>query len=288
MNERTKYLLLIIKTYIETRKPLTSEPTEPMFDLQIKLYQQSIIRQQKIAKQKEFVTKDEFYLQCELALDDLKEYGYMQYSIDLNSSLNKNKSKKKLQVDDINSNYKIQLTDEEKVRINELQIDRFLVDLSKLDPVLEFEIHNWEIDFIHEIFQKLNHNLYQKQKNKKEENIKNGSIPFSSSTLIEKTISIPEKYGEIFSNNGFELFEYILDEFVKPKNSLGRYEDLSYFYRCLFDDNYIHQRPEPFRLWFMQKYSEEFSKIKTKQQTNNSLRKTNYSNALERFKSKNN
>ena len=104
-----------------------------------------------------------------------------------------------------------------------------------------------------------------------------------TSTVEKNKIVIIEPNGNMFSNNGFKLFEYILSEYVKPKNTIGRFEDLSFFYRCMFDDKYIHQRPEPFRDWFIREYKDEFSKIKTKAQTTNPQRKKDYSTALEWF-----
>ena len=103
---------------------------------------------------------------------------------------------------------------------------------------------------------------------------------------VEKPFKEP--FGEMFCNGGFELFEYILAEFVKPKNTKGRFEDISYFYRCLFEDKFIHQKPEAFREWFNRMHLEEFTKIKTKTQTSNPQRKKDYSTALDWFKTKNN
>ncbi|SHF89828.1 hypothetical protein SAMN05443549_101749 [Flavobacterium fluvii] len=81
---RQNYLNLIIETYFETKKPVTSEPAEPMFDLQMKLFQQILIRKQKVAEREDFITKDEFLLQCELALDHLKEYVGLQSFFEIN------------------------------------------------------------------------------------------------------------------------------------------------------------------------------------------------------------
>lgn len=120
----------------------------------------------------------------------------------------------------------------------------------------------------------------------KPQQIKSLDLP-SSLTVQKNTIMIKEEFGEIFSNYGFELFEHILNEYIKPKNTKGRYEDLSYYYRRLFEDKFIHQKPEPFRLWFIEKYTEEFSKIKTKEQTKNIARIKHYSNALDWFRYKN-
>ena len=98
-----------------------------------------------------------------------------------------------------------------------------------------------------------------------------------------KIISV-NKHQDIFCNNGFELFDYILKEYIKPKEIRGRYEDLSYYYRRLFDDKFIHQRPEPFKVWFNMEYEEEFSKIKTLYQVETPQRKKDFSNALGWFK----
>lgn len=94
-----------------------------------------------------------------------------------------------------------------------------------------------------------------------------------------------EKNNNIFSNNGFILFDHILTEYIKQNGFKGRYEDLSYYYRRLFKDKFIHQKPEPFREWFQDEFDEIFSKIKTIEQTENKQRKENYSNALNWFKS---
>jgi hypothetical protein len=111
------------------------------------------------------------------------------------------------------------------------------------------------------------------------------NLNLSNTSKIENNITIiNEPHGEMFSNNGFKLFEYILNDYVKPKNTTGRYEDLSYYYRCLYEDKFIHQKPEPFRLWFIETYSEEFTKIKTKLQATSPQRKKDYSTALNWFK----
>lgn len=270
MIERTKYLLWILKTYFETKNPSPSNPSEPMFDLQIELFKHALIREQKINEQKTFITIEEFLLQCELAAEELYEYGYMQYSIAVNKL-----NYKELIPDESES-------EEEQIKIIHRQINNYLVDLSGIDPSLSYTLYNWEIEFIKEIFENINQSSSQSIQNEKIE-----PITLSSNIIPERTAPIPELFGEMFCNNGFELFEHILSEYIKPKNTNGRYEDLSYFYRCLFDDNFIHHKPEPFRIWFMKKYTEEFSKIKTKQQTRNALRKKNYALALDWFKSKN-
>ncbi|MBA0882829.1 hypothetical protein [Flavobacterium undicola] len=72
--DRQQYLYLITDTYFETKNPVASEPAEPMFDLQMELFRKILIRKQKVAEREDFITKDEFFLQCELALDHIKEY----------------------------------------------------------------------------------------------------------------------------------------------------------------------------------------------------------------------
>lgn len=153
-----------------------------------------------------------------------------------------------------------------------IRIERIIKDLKR--PISRVEFKNIG-DWIHEL-------TTENQPQQPE------PLDFSDSTHTEKEIIvIKEPHGEIFSNNGFQLFEHILDEYVKQKNTIGRYEDLSYYYRCLFEDKFIHQKPEPFRLWFIEKYSDEFSKIKTKLQTTSPQRKKDYSTALEWFKRQN-
>ena len=95
------------------------------------------------------------------------------------------------------------------------------------------------------------------------------------------------KHENIFSNNGFMLFKYILSEYIKPKGKLGRYNDLSYFYRVLFTDKYIHQKSEPFRVWFIETYYDEFTKIMTQTSIETPQRKKDYSTALDWFKTQN-
>jgi hypothetical protein len=127
---RTKYLLLIIKTYFETKNPSASNPSEPMFDLQMELFKLALIRKQKLIEQKANITKEEFLLQCELAAEELYEYGYMQYSIAVNRL-----------------NYKELIPDEseseqEQIKIIHRQINNYLVDLSGVDPSLKYTLYN--------------------------------------------------------------------------------------------------------------------------------------------------
>jgi hypothetical protein len=106
---------------------------------------------------------------------------------------------------------------------------------------------------------------------------------------VEKNrIIIKEPYGEIFSNNGFELFEYILNECVKPKEKIGRKSDLIYFYWEMYNSKpqYIHQRPAPFFEWYEEKYNETTGQLKTYDNVKTDQRIKDYSTALEWFKLK--
>jgi hypothetical protein len=92
------------------------------------------------------------------------------------------------------------------------------------------------------------------------------------------------KHENIFSNNGFVLFEYILKEYVKTKR--GRLSDIHFFYWSMYNNKpqFIHQRPERFREWFFENYNEDLGQIKQPYQIENPDRLKHYSNALDWFK----
>jgi hypothetical protein len=93
------------------------------------------------------------------------------------------------------------------------------------------------------------------------------------------------KHENIFSNNGFILFDHILKEYVKTKR--GRKSDIHFFYWSMYnnDPQYIHQRPEPFKKWFFDNYNfEDLGKIKTYNNVDDPDRRKHYSNALDWFK----
>jgi hypothetical protein len=110
-----------------------------------------------------------------------------------------------------------------------------------------------------------------------------------TSTVEKNIIIIKEKNSEMFSNNGFELFEHILNEHVKPKDTKGRKSDLIYYYWEMFTNTpqYIHQRPAPFFNWFENEYNEITGQLKTYDNVKTEQRKKDYSTALDWFKSKN-
>ena len=112
------------------------------------------------------------------------------------------------------------------------------------------------------------------------------SIYANKNVSIEKS-NTTEKHENIFSNNGFILFEHILNQYVKPKPNRGRLSDIHFFYWSLYENKpqLIHQRPQRFKEWFFDNYdNEDLGKIKTFQQVANADRLKHYSNALEWFK----
>lgn len=92
------------------------------------------------------------------------------------------------------------------------------------------------------------------------------------------------KHDHIFAKNGFILFEYLLNNDIKKKGVRGHKSDLYYFYRRLFNDKYIHQKPTQFFEWYNVKYNEEISQFKTLREVKNTDKFSFYSKALDWFK----
>lgn len=95
------------------------------------------------------------------------------------------------------------------------------------------------------------------------------------------------KHEHIFSNNGFILFEYILNKFVSQNR--GRKTDIAFYYWSMYNDKrkYIHQRPEQFKKWFFDTYdNEDLGQLKTYENAKNKNRLIMYSTALEWFNTK--
>lgn len=109
-----------------------------------------------------------------------------------------------------------------------------------------------------------------------------------------KTLILPTpnniNHNNIFSNNGFILFNHILNKYVKPKHKRGRFSDISFYYWKMYNSEiqYIHQRPEAFKKWFFENNDkEDIGKIKTLSNLKDINRNKHYSTALEWFKSQN-
>jgi len=92
------------------------------------------------------------------------------------------------------------------------------------------------------------------------------------------------QHNHIFSNNGFEIFEFLLVNHIEKVGKRGRYSDLAFYYWSLYEDKYIIQRPQQFINWFFEIYEENISKLKTKAQVENGNRKKNYTVSLDYFK----
>jgi hypothetical protein len=95
------------------------------------------------------------------------------------------------------------------------------------------------------------------------------------------------KHENIFCDNGFLLFDHILNEYVKVNR--GRLSDIHFFYWSMYNNKpqLIHQRPERFKEWFLENYDKDLGKIKTYDDLYNADRQKHYSNALDWFKLQN-
>jgi hypothetical protein len=121
-------------------------------------------------------------------------------------------------------------------------------------------------------------------------NSKIKKIEFLNELLINKIPNENPKHEKIFANNGFILFEYLLNEHIRPKGITGRFADISDYYwkMCDSETQYIHQRPERFKEWFSETYDNEYiGKIKTADNLKNIDRDKHYSNSLDWFKTQN-
>ncbi|SFN09403.1 hypothetical protein SAMN05421741_101100 [Paenimyroides ummariense] len=154
------------------------------------------------------------------------------------------------------------------------KIDEYDIEYNDFNKYKEFiEVQNNESNFslvfnyvkfrnfelsVNRIFEWLN----------KEKDALNSKIEFSKQKQNNTSQPIVKdhqnQHNHIFANNGFKLFEYILENHIKAKEVIGRYADISFYYWKLYnhEPQYIHQRPEVFRNWFCTLYSDDFDKIK--------------------------
>ncbi|KUF45253.1 hypothetical protein HX052_17820 [Myroides marinus] len=100
---------------------------------------------------------------------------------------------------------------------------------------------------------------------------------------LKETIS--EDFPYIFKNGGFEMFKYYKEHYVTGKRGMNA--DISFIYRKLYKDGYIHARNVPFLDWFNSKYDMNISKLKTLDEVQKEDRNRNYSMLLELFRQKN-
>lgn len=96
--------------------------------------------------------------------------------------------------------------------------------------------------------------------------------------------SVTESHQHIFCNNGFALFEYILNNHISENR--GRCNDVSFFYWKMYlnKPQYIHQKPEVFNNWFTEKYNGNFAKIRPFNEVDTIKRNKLYAKSLDWFK----
>ncbi len=186
--DRQGYLYLITETYFETKNPVASEPAEPMFNLQIKLFRQILIRKQKVAEREDFITKDEFFLQLELALDELKEFVLNKVLFQLDSlhfnlkSLEEYYFERDGTIKDLPSSIIEENENRIQKAIDNFNEDTVLVDLSELFSILRWKMCKNDIEIIEEIIKTIDFDIDQSQQSETE------AIDLSDTKAIEKII----------------------------------------------------------------------------------------------------
>jgi hypothetical protein len=172
---------------------------------------------------------------------------------------------------------------------------KYNIDFLSICNAADFDCSNFDCSISIHSRDKQKKKDKEKQNNKQEENKKKQEENFSivkelnnlnpQDNIKNISFEINQKHQDIFCNNGFILFKHLLDEnYIKPKGVKGRFADVSFFYRKMYDDKFIIAGIEKFRLWFIREYEEEFTKITI---SNNSIdinRRDNYKKAKEGFK----
>ncbi|CAM2772757.1 hypothetical protein SAMN05444143_104159 [Flavobacterium succinicans] len=170
-----------------------------------------------------------------------------------------------------------------KVSLGDYFLEQFVTEINKSLDRIENEVNYYA-----------QNNNYDKTQNEQLIYHKSYLVNCINKLVLENSItnrtpaSNINDHSAIFSNNGFELFNYILENHIKPKGKRGRYADLSFYYWCLFnaEEKYIHQRPEVFKTWFCKEYTDSFEKIKTMNEVNDKdgNRKKHYQTSLDWLK----
>jgi hypothetical protein len=185
---RLNYLALITETYLEVSKPIASEPTEINYNLREKLFNQILVRKQKLFEKNELITKDEFQTQCEIAIDELKEFTCTQTYLKLNNLYSELKSIENGEYDDnfywdlVQPNWEYE---KEIIQSDILLFDMDFndVELNKLNENLAGKLCNAEALEIEKYF---NNIIFNEQENKKD--VETPAIDLSDSTATEKII----------------------------------------------------------------------------------------------------
>jgi hypothetical protein len=273
---RKSYIQIIIDTFWETRAPILSKIAEPMLDFRKTLFLTELRRKQKIAERDFFVTLKDFDMQCCLAIDELTVsigntvVGYIQAwgdkSIYLNADYNWERNGHCYKITEFIEILKLEVEWED---INDLY-----VALNSLYPYLNGSVCGWDIEFIEWVLKDINLGAEEEAE----------PLDLSDTSAVEKIIN--NDHSEMFSNNGFMLFEHILNEYIKPIGIKGRMSDLIFYYWEMYNSEikYIHQRPTQFFKWFDDKYADTFGQLKTSDNVKTTQRVKDYSTALEWFK----
>lgn len=170
---------------------------------------------------------------------------------------------------------------------NTIKVDRFCENLQKGLQKL-YDTNN-EIEIINEILEILKQGVKTDISHPLKKDLKEINTYLRNKIKeirINKTIKQATKRHEhIFSNNGFMLFKYLLDNFIKEKR--GRNNDVLYCYWKLYnaEPKQIHQGSTVFLKWFNEEYDEESDIIqnKTLNEVKSKTRDNHYSMSLELF-----
>lgn len=220
---------------------------------------------------------------------NIRNHIQIQYEIGFESFLQENYLADELfYINYIDKNQKEIITEYEKI-VN-------FQDISEGEAVTDDIADQWYAEkiirdnywYFKEFQSFLSEKLQEITKNSQSQQIEAKPLDLLNIPTVDRiTRVIKEQYSEMFSNNGFELFEHILIEYVMPKDKRGRKSDLIYYYWEMHDANpqYIHQRPEAFFKWFAKKYDETTGQLKTYDNVKTQQRIKNYSTALQWFKS---
>lgn len=225
--DRQQYIYLITETYFETKNPVASEPAEPMFELQMSLFRQILIRKQKVAEREDFITKDEFFLQCELALNHIKEFVSMQSFMEINR-LNQYKKDLEHQMyldeygvfDIVQPNWESE-TVKTQFEIDNFEIDSYLVDLSGLNRICLGKICNYEVEFLEEIIKNIDTEVEQLQKPEVKKK------PSKSLLLDGRELNLSERFK--IANKVLDIDNKIRTLNIKD---LDKYQLLAYILGC--------------------------------------------------------
>lgn len=97
-------------------------------------------------------------------------------------------------------------------------------------------------------------------------------------------IAIDKHYYEVFNDDGYRLFDYLMQNCISP--NIGRPTDLSYYYWRMYEDGFIHRRPVGFIEWFTEHYGETIIQLKNYPASKFPSRRTIYGEAKKAYKSK--